>query len=113
MNSQSNVIVPRDAAHGKSTIGSLAGSVIGFAIGWFLMNSLPGKTKVQMLGGALAGLVVGLVPYHVAKRNGHPTLASHALIWTSIAGILFGLLLAAPVALVFVLLAMRQPSEGR
>jgi ABC-type tungstate transport system substrate-binding protein len=112
MNSQSNVIVTR-TTDGKPSLGSWLGSAIGFTVGWFLMNSLPGKTKVQMLGGALAGLVVGLVPYHVAKRNGRPTLASHALIWTSIAGILFGLLLAAPVALGFVLLAMRQPSEDR
>jgi hypothetical protein len=113
MNSQSNVIVPRAPADGKLSLGSSLGSLIGFAAGWMIMSAMPGKTKVQILGGGLAGLVVGLVPYYVAKRSGHPKLAANALGWTVLAGTIGGLLLAAPTAFAFVLLSMRRPAEDR
>jgi hypothetical protein len=110
MNSQSNVTVTHEPAAGRLSIGSWIAPLIGFAAGWLVVNAIPGKTKVQMLGGGLAGLVVGLVPYHVARRSGQPTLAANALGATVLAGSLGGLLLAAPTALGFVLLAVRRTS---
>jgi hypothetical protein len=114
MNSQSNVIIPSGAAaSSKWSIIAWLGSGAGFAAGWLLMHALPGKTKVQMIGGGLAGLVIGLVPYHVARRSGQPTLAANALMWTVLAGTIGGLLLAVPTALGFVVLAARRPAEHR
>ncbi len=113
MNSQSNVVVPHELVDEGLSLGSWIAPLIGFAVGWLVVNAMPGKTKVQILGGGLAGLVVGLVPYHVAKRSGHPTLAANALAGTVLAGTVGGLLLAAPTALAFVLLAVWRPAEGR
>jgi hypothetical protein len=112
MNSQSNTIVTSEPTAARLSIGAWIAPLIGFAAGWLVMNAMPGKTKVQMLGGGLAGLVVGLVPYHVARRSGHPTLAANALAGTVLAGSAGGLLLAAPTALAFVLLAVRRTAAS-
>ena len=96
------------ASDAKFSVEKLLGGIMGFTLGWIALSSVPGDLKARLLGGALAGLLVSLVPRHLATRNGHPKLAAHAVFWTVVAGTILGLMLAAPVALIFVAFAMRR-----
>ena len=100
--------VSSPASGGKSLVGRWLPAIVGYAIGWFAIKALPTAMKAKVIGGCLAGLLVGLVPFYIAKRNGHDKLAGHALGWTIVAGAAFGILLAAPVATVFVIVALRR-----
>lgn len=67
---------------GKGSEGS------GFAVGMFL-------------GGAMAGMVCGLLPYFVGKKKGNGKLGGIGFFSCIGAGLILGLLLALPVAIVF------------
>jgi hypothetical protein len=76
---------------------------IGSALG---MQLVPPALRLQIVSGMIAGTLVALVPFFVARRRGHPALASWALLAGLVAGTTFGLLLAVPVAVAFLLAAL-------
>ncbi|HET7189325.1 MAG TPA: hypothetical protein VFI52_14340 [Gemmatimonadaceae bacterium] len=111
MNSSSNAIITPGFSSGWQTIAKSVGSLFGFALAVYAMRFVPVKTTAELLGGGAAGLLVGLVPLYVARQRGRRTLAPHALLWPTLAGAAGGVLLATPVAFVFILLAMREPAR--
>ena len=111
MNSSSNAIITPSLSSGWQTFARSVGSLLGFVLAVYAMRLVPVKTKAELLGGGAAGLLVGLVPFYVARQRGRHTLAPHALLWPALAGAAGGVLLATPVAFVFILLAMRQTTR--
>ena len=111
MNSSSNAIITPSFSTGWQTVATWLGSLLGFVLAVYAMRLVPIKTKAELLGGGATGLLVGLVPFYVAQQRGRRTLAPHALLWPTIAGAAGGVLLATPVAFVFILLAMRERSR--
>ena len=77
------------------------------------MKYLSPQTSAGILGGALAGLVVGLMPYFIAKHKGHPRLGRIALRSCIISGLVLGILLALPVAIVFSIVAAVSKTPGQ
>ena len=111
MNSSSNAIIIPSSSSGWQTFVKSVGSLLGFGLAVYATRFMPFKTNAELLGGGAAGLLVGLVPFHVARQRGRRTLAPHALLWPTLAGAAGGVLLATPVAFVFILLAMRQAAR--
>ncbi|MGQ0639869.1 MAG: hypothetical protein ACT4P6_03715 [Gemmatimonadaceae bacterium] len=69
-----------------------------------------GTTAVRIFGGMLAGMLVGLLPYFIAKSRENPRLGRTAMLSCTIAGALMGILLAAPVAIGFAVWAWPRRS---
>jgi hypothetical protein len=88
-----------------SWIAGVVGAIAGFAA----VRFLPGVT-VRVMGGIVAGALVGLIPFFVARRRGDLVFAQWAMAWSVVAGAIFGILLAAPVAFgLTILAATRRP----
>ena len=88
----------------------MAISAIG---GFFAVRLLPGALAVRIAGGIMAGALVGLVPFAVAKSRGDSRFGQMAMTWCIVSGALLGILLAAPVALGFTIAATRRtPSSA-
>lgn len=83
-------------------------TAIGAGLGVAISRSLPLAISVRLLGGAVMGTLVGLLPYFLAKRRGLDPLGKRALGWSALAGTAFGFLLAGPVALGFTLAILRR-----
>ncbi len=111
MNSSSNAIVTPSFSTGWQTLAKSVGSLLGFVLAVYVLRFVPVKTTAELLGGGATGLLVGLVSFYAARQRGRRTLAPHALLWPTIAGAAGGVLLATPVAFVFILLAMRQTTR--
>jgi len=111
MNSSSNAIITPSLSSGWQTFARSVGSLLGFVLAVFAMRYVPVKTTAELLGGGAAGMLVGLVSFYAARQRGRRTLAPHALLWPALAGAAGGVLLATPVAFVFILLAMRQTTR--
>lgn len=88
---------------------------IQFAAGWIggalLVRHLPGTFAARVLGGLLAGALIGLLPYFMAKSRGHLPLGQKALLYSSLSGAVLGVLLATPVALAFTFVAMSRTAQ--
>jgi len=70
------------------------------------MFGLPGaETAARLFGAVLFGALCGLAPYFLAKKKQRQTLAAVALYACIASGLIAGLLLAVPAALVFLLVA--------
>jgi hypothetical protein len=106
MNSSSNAVITPGFSNGWQVFARSVGSLLGFVLAVYAVRFVPVKTPAELFGGAGSGLLVGLVPVYVAWQRGRRTLAPHALLWPALAGAAGGLLLATPVAFVFILLAM-------
>src|SRR6185295_15601535 len=79
---------------------NIAGGIFGAAAGYFgvklAFKSLKPETIAMFIGGGVAGLLCGLIPYFVGKKRGNLKLGKIGL-WVCVAvGIPFGLLLALP-----------------
>lgn len=85
-----------------STLASIAGA----AIGYFAVKMLPFEMIIQLAAGTLAGFLCGLIPYFVAKNRNNLKLAKLALGICAFCGLLLGLILAIPVCVVFVIIAL-------
>lgn len=86
-----------------STQGSVlktAGGIIGGIIGCTAVKLLPHDVGIRIFAGGAAGLLVGLIPFFIGKKR-HPRLAQISLRSCLVAGMIPGLLLAVPVAVVF------------
>ena len=111
MNSSSNAIITPSLSKGWQTFAKSVGSLFGFVLALYAVRFVPVKTTAELVGGGAAGLLIGLVPFYVARQRAHRTLAPHALLWPTLAAAAGGVLLATPVAFVFILLAMRQSTR--
>ena len=83
-------------------------SVVAAIGGYMAMNLLPPTTKARVIGGGIAGAVLGLLPFFVGRRLKQQKLAAQALTWCCIAGVALGMVLAGPVALVFTLVLVSR-----
>lgn len=62
----------------------------------------PQTTQIAFIvGGLIAGSLCGLIPLNAGLKNGKQTLAYVGLVSRIICGAILGLLLALPVALIF------------
>lgn len=69
-------------------LGATAPEKIGFLVG-------------ALFGGLVAGAVCGLLPFFLAKSRNRVPLGTAALITCGVCGVILGLILALPVALIF------------
>ena len=100
--------VPKQAVNPMGTVAAVVGALAGY----LAMHALSPAAKGRVIGGGIAGVVIGLLPFFVGRHLKQPKLASQALMWCCVAGVAFGMVLAGPVALVFtvVLVSRRHQS---
>lgn len=60
----------------------------------------------KVLGATAGGFLVGLIPFFIAKKRGDKKLAKLSLGICTLSGGIFGLLLAIPVCIVFVVIIL-------
>lgn len=96
---------------GGGFLGSM-GSMLSFAVGYFIVKAVPMNVTVMLLAGLAAGFTVGLIPFFVARARRQAGLAGWALGLCSLAGVTLGLLLAGPLALVFTAVALKRARGG-
>ena len=61
------------------------------------------------IGGFIVGALCGLLPLYFGTRRGRPKLAIAAMVSCAAAGLVLGILLAAPTALVFTVIILAIP----
>ncbi len=117
MSAQENVADPenpdeesRDATEKASTrtlakVLGIIGLLIGGAIG--AAQSLSIQTIARFVGGGVAGALCGLVPYYIGRKK-DPKLARIALWSCAGAGLILGIILALPTAIVFAIVIARK-----
>jgi hypothetical protein len=65
----------------------------------------------RLFGAFFIGALLGLIPFFVARKRGQQGLGVAGLVASIVGGLILGILLAAPVAFVFTIIALvRQPS---
>ncbi len=74
--------------------------IIGGAIGYVIVHYLPIGSLIPWITGALAGLLVGFIPYFVAKKRNENKIGGLSLFLCVLTGAALGLLGSAPMALV-------------
>lgn len=82
-----------------ATIGGIA----AFAFMFLVPRLFTGGLGYGIAYGTFFGGIVGLWPYHVARRQGRIRLATAAIVTCGFGGAISGLLLALPVAVLFVI----------
>jgi hypothetical protein len=109
MNSGNNPGVGKEMKPARLAPAAFA-TVIGCAVAAILVRGFGPRALAMILGGAAAGGLCGLLPYFVG-RNRDARLAAFA-VWICVGlGILFGVFLAIPVALLFTLMLARKPAS--
>lgn len=84
--------------------------LVGVAIGTLvLMRLLPPEMKFQVLGGGFAGLLVGLIPYFVAKSRNRKQFGTGSALACALGGMAGGILAAAPLCAVLTIVLLVQP----
>jgi len=99
---------PAKQKNNSTSIVSILATAGGAALGAALVRGLPPTAAARLLGGAIMGLLVGLLPWLLGKRKGQERLGKQGLGWCAVAGTAFGLLLAGPVALGFTAVILRR-----
>jgi ABC-type phosphate transport system permease subunit len=79
----------------------IAAQIVGAVIGYVVVRALPFEMTLHLLGGAVAGTLIGLIPFFIAKKRDRKKLGQIALISCTVSGLALGLLLALPVAVIF------------
>ena len=97
--------------HAVNPLGSVA-AVVGALAGYLAMNALSPTMKGRVIGGGIAGALLGLLPFFVGRHNKQQKLAAHAFTWCCITGVAFGMVLAGPVALIFTLVMVGRRQQG-
>ena len=97
--------------HAVNPLGSVA-MVVGALAGYLAMNALSPAAKGRVIGGAIAGTIIGLLPFFVGRHVKQPKLAARALTCCCVAGIALGMVLAGPVALIFTLVLVSRRPQG-
>lgn len=103
-------IVTRGAPAPKNAINPIGTviSVVAALGGYLAMHALSPTTKARVIGGGIAGAVLGLLPFFVGRQLKQQKLAANAFTWCCVAGVAFGMVLAGPVALVFTLVLVSR-----
>ena len=96
------VSAPKPTSKALSAIAS----IVGAAIGYFAVKAMPFDLTVRLFAGGFAGLLCGLIPYFIAKKRNNLKLAQLALGICILCGAILGLILAVPVCLAFVIIAL-------
>lgn len=87
-------------------------SVVCAVVGYKVVKVLPFELTIKLLAGAFAGCLVGLIPFYIAKKRGDQAFSKLSLGICILCGFILGLLLAAPVCIILVVIAFsRQPKE--
>ena len=119
MSAQENVADPenpdeesRDATEKASTstlakVLGITAILIGGAIGTAAAQSLSIQTIARFVGGGVAGALCGLLPYYIGRKK-DPKLARIALWSCAGAGLILGIILALPTAIVFAIVIARK-----
>jgi hypothetical protein len=93
---------PKPESKALSVLASIAAAAIGF----FAVRLLPFDMTIRFMAGAFAGCLCGLIPYFIAKNRSNLKLAKLALGICTLSGLLLGLILAVPVCVGFVIVAL-------
>ena len=88
------------AATARGTVMMIAGGIIGAVIGYTAVKLLPHDLGARIFIGGAEGLLVGLIPYLIGKKQ-RPLLARISLGCCLVGGMILGLLLALPIAVIF------------
>lgn len=83
------------------------GGILGFAVTYGGLKLFSLQTRLHLYAGAGIGILLALVPFFLAKKNGKPRLALASLGAGLVAGAIGGALLALPVAFVLAVFAAR------
>jgi hypothetical protein len=67
----------------------------------------------MIIGGFVAGSLCGLVPFFMGRRKGQQDLATIALLVCAFCGMILGILLALPAAIVFTIVIVNKGSSAR
>tara|TARA_B100001013_G_scaffold90988_1_gene50624 strand:+ start:157 stop:510 length:354 start_codon:yes stop_codon:yes gene_type:complete len=86
------------------TLYTVIGVIIGIAVARMFRASLVFKA----LGGTVAGFLLGLIPFFIAKNRGDEKLARIALGICTLSGVIFGRLRAIPVCIIFVVIILTR-----
>ena len=95
----------------RGTVLKIAGGVVGGIIGYTTVKLLPHDVAIRIFAGGAAGLLVGLIPFFIGRRR-HPCLARTSLWLCLAAGLILGLLLALPVAVVFACIILAKKVDA-
>lgn len=99
---------PKSAPAAGAPVVVAVSAVAGFLGMKMLLGT--GMLGARIAGGMAAGLLVGLIPFFVARKR-DPKFAQTALAWCVAAGAVLGIVLAAPVAFGLTLAAAtRRPA---
>jgi hypothetical protein len=91
---------------GGSTPNKWIAFAIGGVVGFFAIGPLGGgMLAVRIVGGMVAGMLAGLIPFAVARSRGDSRFADTAMTWCVVSGAVLGILLAGPVAIAFTIAA--------
>ena len=89
-----------------------ATAVVSAVVTFTLIQRLPPRIIGMYMGAAAAGLLCGLVPYFIARKKNNKKLGIIAL-WSCIAaGLLLGILLAVPVAVILSIVIAAKPAKS-
>ncbi|HME57934.1 MAG TPA: zinc ribbon domain-containing protein [Terracidiphilus sp.] len=66
----------------------------------------------MIIGGLVAGFLCGLVPFFVGKNKGQQDLGTVALLVCAACGMVLGILLALPAAIVFTIVIVNKASKA-
>ena len=85
-----------------SVIAPVLGASLGTAVTTYMMKDAANAQIVgAIIGAAGVGILCGLIPWYLAKRFGQRTLGTIALSCCIFGGIVLGMYLAIPLALIF------------
>ena len=99
-----------------STALSAISGIAGFAtfIATFGVTSYFGfQAMIPFLAGGAVGLVAGLISARIASRRGRTTLANVSVVLCIVAGGIGGILLAGPVAFLFIAITLLMAPKSR
>lgn len=97
----------RPGNENRTALGVLA-SVVAAVTGFAVVKLLPVTLTIRLSAGALAGCLVGLVPFFIAKKRGDLKLARLSLGICALCGLLLGLVLAIPASVILVLVVLSK-----
>jgi len=92
----------KSGSQGLGSVGSIGGAIIGYAV----VRFIPFGVLVQLAAGTLAGCLIGLIPFFMARKMHVSKLAPWALSICAVSGLISGLLLAIPMSFVFVVIIL-------
>lgn len=111
MSEESNQTSQKPEDKTKQTVRVLT-SVVCAVAGYIMVKVLPLELTMRFLGGAVAGCLVGLIPFYIARKRGEQAFSKISMGICILCGLILGLLLALPASIILVVIIfLRQPKE--